>query len=221
MLRILTIIILLLVCHPSTAQFDYNGCLSKHFTKRDNIEWLLKSYRPIYTFHKKEKLASIGAGSGEREIIYSMMDDSIEFYLQELNPVCLQPEDLSLTIRQGYQIAGRTSSATFIPVRGKEKETRLPERFFDKIIIENSLHEFTYPNEMLISIRSNLKKEGSLFIWELIARRQGQKHKGCRQPLFTEERLLNLLDTNGFRMVEKTIVDPRYQHDRVYQFVLK
>ncbi|RRB07670.1 hypothetical protein [Larkinella rosea] len=177
-----TFVFLLIVCHTSVAQFEDNGCLSKHFTKRENIEWLLNSYRRIYDFHKQEKLASIGAGSGEREIIYSMMDDSLVFYLQDINPVCLQPENLALTVRQVYQIAGRRNTASFIPYRGNEKETRLPIHFFDKIIIENSLHEFTYPNEMLISIRSNLKKDGYLFIWELIARRNGRKHKDVANP---------------------------------------
>ncbi|GAB3920434.1 hypothetical protein [Larkinella terrae] len=221
MLHLFLFVCFVLIRQPSKAQFDVNGCLDKHFTKRDNIEWLLTGYKRIYDFHKQEKLASVGAGSGVREIIYSMMDDSISFYLQDINPVCLQPEDLALTIRQVYQIAGRVSTATFIPIRGKEKETRLPERFFDKIIIENSLHEFTYPNEMLTSIRGNLKKEGYLFIWELIARRPGQKHKGCRKPLFTEESLLKLLDENGFSLTEKTVVDPHYQADRVYKFALK
>ncbi|MGA0558417.1 class I SAM-dependent methyltransferase [Larkinella sp. VNQ87] len=220
MLRIAFLLILWLTASLAHAQVVVNECLDKHYTKRENCEWLLKTYRNLYNFRKTEQIASVGAGSGAREVIYSMMDDSLTLYVQDVDPVCLQPEALSLTIRQLYQLMGRTCSAMFIPVRGVEKETRLPERFFDKIIIENSLHEFTHPNEMLDNIRRNLKPNGRLFIGELIARRPGRKHQGCRKPLFTEESLVQLLETSGFRMVNKTVLDARYPDDRVYEFAL-
>ena len=221
MLRISFFSLFLLISPFSQAQFEGNKCLDKHYSKREVIDWMLKSYRGVYNFQKTEKIASIGAGSGVREIIYSMMADSLTIYLEDIDPVCLQPERLSLTIRQLYQIRGQTCSAFFIPVRGSEQETGLPSRFFDKIIIENSLHEFTHFNEMLASIRGNLKKDGYLFIGELIARRKGQKHQGCRRPLFTEEAMLQLLDSNGFRFVEKAVLDPNHPYDRVYRFALK
>jgi hypothetical protein len=221
MLRIFTFFFLLLTCELTYAQFDSIECLDKHYTKLENIGWLLKSYRGIYGFRRNEKIASVGAGSGVREIIYSMMEDSLTFYLQDVNPVCLQPETLSQTIEQIYQIVGRKCTASFIPVRGKETDTRLPEQFFDKIIVENSMHEFSYSNEMLASIRGNLKNDGYLFVWELIASRPGKKHKGCRKPLFTEENLIHLLDINGFKLIGKTVVDPHYPDDRVYKFTLK
>ena len=221
MLRISLFPLFLLISPFSQAQFEGNECLDKHYAKKETIDWMLKNYRGFYNFQKTETIASVGAGSGVREIIYSMMADSLTIHLQDIDPVCLQPERLSLTIRQLYQIGGRTCSAFFIPVRGSEQETGLPSRFFDKIIIENSLHEFTHSNEMLVSIRGNLKKNGYLFIGELIARRKGQKHQGCHRPLFTEEALLQLMDLNGFRFVEKTVLDPNYPHDRVYRFALE
>ncbi|WP_460636176.1 methyltransferase domain-containing protein [Larkinella harenae] len=179
---------------------------------------MVKRYREIYDFRANENIASVGAGSGVREVIYSLMTDSLTLYLQDLNPVCLQPETLSQTIRQVYETVGQVSTARFIPIRGKEKETRLPEQFFDKIIVENSLHEFDHPNEMLASIRKNLKPNGQLFIWENISRKPGRKHQGCRKLLFTDESLTHLLNTNGFHFVAKTIVDPEFRNVIMYQF---
>lgn len=220
MIRITVLIILLLEGSPLHAQFDGNGCVDKQFSNKEYIEWMIKRYREIYNFQKHENIASVGAGSGVREVIYSMMADSLTIYVQDLNPVCLQPEDLSLTIRQLYQFMGRRCTAQFYPVRGKEQDTQLQLRFFDKIIVENSLHEFTFPNEMLTSIRRNLKPGGTLFIWEYIARKPGKKHSGCRMPLFTDESLRQLLEGNGFQFMETIVVNSRNRDELLYKFSL-
>lgn len=196
-------------------------CVDEYYANKEVIDLMLKSYRPVYDFHKHETIASIGAGSGNREIIYSMMNDSITFYMQDINPVCIEPQILSATIRRLYAIAGRSCTASFIPVRGKEKETRLPNYYFDKIIIENTLHEFEYPDDMLESIRNNLKKDGCLFIAEVIARRSGQKHKGCRKPMYTESTLIQLLNENGFRLKQTEVVTPLNNYGTLFKFERK
>lgn len=203
------------------AQRLKNPCVYESLTRKENLENTLKRYQPIYDFRKGDTLASVGAGGGSKEIIYSMMADSIAFYLQDINPACLTPENVATTVRQLYDAAGRANTATFIPVIGEEKDTRLPRQFFDKIIIENTLHELTYPNDLLTSVRSNLKPNGYLFIEDFVARRPGQKHRGCGKPLYTEEALIQLLDANEFRLLETTTVFPRNNFYKVYKFALK
>lgn len=189
--------------------------------QKDKLEQTLKRYQAIYDFRRNDTLASVGAGGGSKEIIYSMMADSITFYLQDSNPTCLTSENIMATVRQLYKAAGRTNTATFIPVIGTEKETRLPRQFFDKIIIENTLHELTYPTDVLMSVRANLKPDGSLFIEDFVAKRPGQKHRGCGKPLYTEEALIHLLDASGFRLLNRTILFPKNAINKVYKFALK
>ena len=198
-----------------------NPCVYEYLTRKDNLEQTLTRYQTIYNFQRNEVVASVGAGSGSKEVIYSMMADSITFYLQDINPVCLTPENLTATVNRLYDAGGRTCTAKFIPVIGTEKETRLPRRFFDKIIIENTLHELTHPNDLLISVRTNLKSDGYLFIEDIIAKRPGQKHRGCGKPLYTEEALIQLLNANGFQLLAVTVVFPRTVADKVYKFALK
>ena len=203
------------------AQRIKNPCVYKYLMRKEKQEETLKGYQPIYDFRKGDTLASVGAGSGSKEVIYSMMADSLVFYLQDINPTCLTPEIVRSTVGQLYNAAGRTSTATFVSVIGTEKETRLPGQLFDKIIIENTLHELTYPNDLLRSVRANLKSGGYLFIEDIVAKRPGQKHRGCGKPLYTEEALVQLLNANGFRLLESTVVFPNNAVDKIYKFALK
>lgn len=195
---------------------------NKWYSQPEGINWLIAHYRPIYNLQPSEKVASIGAGQGVREIVYSLMADSLTVYLQDLDSVWLEPSRLKQAIRTIYVQAGRTTCTTrFIPVRGSEKETRLPTQFFDKIIVENSLHEFNFQADMLQRIRDNLKPEGILFIWEAISKKANQKHVDCGRLMFTDESLIKLVEENGFRFVDKTVVDPPRGKDVVFQFRLK
>lgn len=221
MQRTWLIILLWFVNSGAIAQRTKTPCVYEYLTRKDNLEQTLMRYQSIYDFHNGDTLASVGAGSGSKEVIYSMMADSITFYLQDVNPVCLTPDNLTTTVSRLYDAGGRTCTAKFIPVVGTERETRLPRRFFDKIIIENTLHELTHPNDLLTSVRANLKPEGYLFIEDLIAKRPGQKHRGCGKPLYTEDALVQLLNVNGFRLLSVTVVSPRIEADKVYKFALK
>lgn len=205
----------------AVAQRTKNPCVYEYLTQKDKLEQTLTRYRAIYDFRKGEILASVGAGSGSKEVIYSMMADSLTFYLQDINPTCLTPENLANTVNRLYRAADRTCTASFVPVIGTERETRLPRQFFDKIIVENTLHELTHPNELLVSIRANLKPGGYLFIEDIIAKRPGQQHRGCGKPLFTEAALVQLLSVNGFHLLAVTVVSPRIETDKVYKFALK
>ena len=205
----------------AVAQQPKRPCVYEYLTRKDNLEQTLTRYQTIYNFQRNEVVASVGAGSGSKEVIYSMMADSITFYLQDINSVCLTPENLTATVNRLYDAGGRTCTAKFIPVIGTEKQTRLPRRFFDKIIIENTLHELTHPNDLLTSVRANLKPDGYLFIEDIIAKRSGQKHRGCGKLLYTEEALIHLLDANGFQLLDVTVVFPRTVADKVYKFALK
>lgn len=198
---------------------DWAIGINKWYSQPDGINWLLQHYRPIYDFRAREKIASIGAGQGIREVVFSLMADSLTFYLQDINPYWIEPDRLTLLVQRIYRQAGRSAStATFISVRGREQETKLPRQFFDKIIVENSLHEFSFQADMLVSIRQCLKPTGQLFIWEAVTKKPNKKHQDCGKPMFTDESLIKLVTENGFRFVNKTVVDPPRGKDAVFKF---
>ena len=200
---------------------DWLESQNKANAKPAAIKQLLADFQPIYDFRPGEKIASIGAGQGVREVIFSLMADSLTIYLQDLNPVWLEPDKLATVARFIYRQANRPAhTATFIPVRGKEKDTRLLVQFFDKIIVENSLHEFDFQADVLQQIRANLKPNGKLYIWEVIAIKENRTHQGCNMPMFTDASLRKMLADNGFQFMSKTSVGLERWHNMVYAFQL-
>ena len=149
-----------------------------------------------------------------------MMADSLVFYLQDIDSTCLTESNLRLTTSQIYSVSGQTCSAKFVSVIGTEEDTKLPDGL-DKVIMENTLHELTYPEKTLSDIRKSLKKSGFLFVEDFIARKSGQRHRGCKKVLYTEEELVILLDKVGFQLVESSYVYPSNKVDRLYKFSFK
>ena len=147
---------------------------------------MLDSYRHLYDFKPKDRIASVGAGGGSKEVVYSMMVDNLVFYLQDIDSTCLTEPKLRLTVTQLYDVSGQTCSAKFFPVMGTREDTKLPGSL-DKVIMENTMHELAYPEKTLSGIRKSLKPNGFLFIEDFIAEKPCQKHRGCKKVLYTEE----------------------------------
>lgn len=220
-IRWLIFLYLLVFGNANAQDADWLVPGNKWYTESKNIEWLLATYQPIYNFRPKDKIASIGAGQGVREVVFSLMADSLSIYVQDINPHWLEPDKLAVLVRKVYNEANRAGcTTTFVPVRGGSKATKLPERFFDKIIIENSLHEFDFQDDMLKSIRVNLMPDGYLFIWEAMASNLHSIHSDCGKPMFTDTSLVKLLTENGFSFVDKTVIMPKRWNNVVYMFRL-
>ena len=198
-----------------------NPCLYQSLTRKATREALQARYQTLYDFQPKQKIASVGAGGANKEILYSMLADSLVFYLQDVDSTCLSKTALPITIQQHYEATSQVCDDTFISVIGTETDTKLPERFFDKVLIENTLHELTKPDDILQSIRNSLKPNGFLFIEDFIANKPGQRHRGCGKLLYIQPALIDLLDKSGFRLVESHEVYPKNTVDRVYKFALK
>ena len=213
-------VLVLSVLNAATGQASKNPCLYNFLTQKSGQEKLLDSYKHLYDFKSKDRIASVGAGGGSKEIVYSMIADSLVFYLQDIDSTCLTESKLRLTVRQLYDVSGQTCSAKFIPVIATKEDTKLPDSL-DKVIMENTMHELAYPEKTLSGIRKSLKPNGFLFIEDFIAEKPNQKHRGCKKVLYTEEALVSLLNEFGFQLVESNYVYPKNTFDRLYKFSLK
>jgi len=87
-------------------------------------------------------------------------------------------------------------------VLGDERSTPLPENTFDKILIINSFHEFTFQAEMLADLKKKLKTGGILYFDEALPKRQGQLHGICNKPMLTNEETIAILEKNGFEYTD-------------------
>ena len=70
------------------------------------------------------------------------------------------------------------------------------------MLIINALHEFSFPEIILKDIQGILKPNGKLFIEETLAQQPKEIHEGCGKPLFTENELINLLQSQQFTLIK-------------------
>mgnify|MGYP000011018136 CR=1 FL=1 len=155
---------LLLIQLVTQAQKETDFNMSTLMSSKLGLKAGIAFYKALYSFEKGDKVASVGAGTGVREVIYSMTDDSLTLYIQDIDTASWKSKLITqLAIRQ-YDLAERPVTATFRLIVGTEFETRLPKATLDKVILEHSLHEFTQQMQMLTDIRTKLRPDGRLFV---------------------------------------------------------
>jgi hypothetical protein len=155
-----------------------------------------------YQFRPNETIASVGASSGVWEIWFASQVDNLMFYLQDIDPLNCNQEEIDYGINYYEKLLQKKIIGKFVPIIGTQHKTNLPVIFFDKILIINSLHEFLFVNEILQDIKTCLKPSGKLFIEEQITKTSGEIHEGCGKPLFTQDELVDCLHRSGFDLVE-------------------
>ena len=108
-------------------------------------------------------------------------------------------------------------------ILGNDRSTSLPENSFDKILIINSFHEFTFRAEMLADIKKKLKRGGFVYIDEALPRKQGQLHGVCNLPMLTADETISFFEKNGFEYINGIDFNYRQKNPtrRIFAFRVK
>ncbi len=155
----------------------------------------------FYQFKPGQRIASIGAQCCHIEAAYAATTDSVTFYLEDIDSSKFKKEQADFVWSYYAKLRGRPMTSSYRMILGDEKSTSLPENLFDKILIINSFHEFTFVVEMLADIRKKLKPGGILYIDEALPKRPGQLLGICNHPMQTNEETIALFATHGFEYV--------------------
>jgi protein-L-isoaspartate O-methyltransferase len=115
-------------------------------------------------FKRGETVADVGAGNGYIEAMLSVFNDSLTFYIQDIDSsVCNQKANNEVV--DFYQkVNGKPFTNKFIIVRGADNETNLPDNTFDKIIMLWTYQYFKNPKAIMTDLRFKLKKDGLMYI---------------------------------------------------------
>jgi ubiquinone/menaquinone biosynthesis C-methylase UbiE len=176
-------------------------CGGVYFPNKKIISDSWGSSLSFFDIKEGEKIADIGSKSMTFIGILSVFSEKATFYCEDIDSSCTTQEQADKVIKYYSKIKEAPISNIIIPVIGNEKTTTLPSNFFDKVIIDNSLHEFSDKETMLKDIFRILKKGGKLYDRESLGRKNGEIHIGCNNKLFDENTLINLVSTNGFQYV--------------------
>ena len=152
----------------------------------------------FYHFKSGQTVASIGAQCCHWEAAYAATTDSVIFYLEDIDTAKFKNEQTEFVWNYYGKLRGRPLTSNYKMILGDERSTSLPENTFDKILIINSFHEFTFVPEMLADIKKKLKPGGVLYIDEALPKRPGQLHGICNLPMLTSQETIAVCAKNGF-----------------------
>ena len=153
---------------------DFNG-IGKWYMGREiayimgfqGINWLERSEREkeedVSTLIKNMKIktndtiADLGAGSGYHVFKMAPLAENGLVYAVDIQPKMVETIELKKRSKRMSNIE---------TVLGSEKSINLPKNSLDKILLVDVYHEFSYPIELVKSIKNALKPNGQLFLIE-------------------------------------------------------
>jgi ubiquinone/menaquinone biosynthesis C-methylase UbiE len=168
--------------------------------KEENTSKLIKNMNIKTT----DVIADIGAGSG-----YHVFKMAPLNYKGAVYAVDIQPEMLNAILKNP-----KFEKYTNIElVQGDEKSVNLPENTFDKVLMVDVYHEFSYPKEMILSIKKALKSDGKIYLIEYRMEDTSVPIKTIHK--MSEKQAIKELEAAGFQL-DKNIGNLPWQHCMVF-----
>ncbi|MFM2224399.1 MAG: hypothetical protein RJA07_601 [Bacteroidota bacterium] len=155
----------------------------------------------FYQFQKHETVVSIGAEDCENEIIYGLMSDSVNFILENISLKVLSATQLNEAKEFYEEKFHQKNKCTYTIQYGNDTCTLLPNHSVDKVIIENTFHEFSEPLKMLKEVYRILKPNGKLLLNEIIGTPKYCIHKHCKRHLYSKEELKTIAQQANFKII--------------------
>lgn len=177
-------------------------CGGVYFKSKEVLEKSWGKSLRFFDLKEGDKVADIGARSMTFIGTLAVFYENVDFYCEDIDSACTTPKQAQKVIDFYSKIKGSSITCKFIPVIGTETSTTLPKNFFDKVIIDNSLHEFSKKDLMMYDIHQILKVNGKLYLREAIGRTNGELHMGCDQALFDEMNLISYIAKQGFKFIK-------------------
>ncbi len=149
-------------------------------------------------------VADIGAGSGYHSTLISKMVGNGKVFAVDVEPEMIAY--LNARIKQ-------EKLSRIVPVLSTEKNVALPENTVDIILLVDVYHEFSFPYEMALSMRSALKPGGKLVLVEFRAEDLTVPIKTIHK--MSEKQSVKELKAAGF-IFEKNMDNLPWQHCMVF-----
>ena len=200
---------------------DYNG-IGKWYMDREiayvmgyeGIGWLERSEREKEENVSKliqnmgikpnDTIADIGAGSGYHVFRMAPIAKKGMVYAVDIQPEMLMAIE---------NIKERSKIKNIKTILGSEESVYLPKNSVDKILMVDVYHEFSFPVEMIKSIKSALKPNGQLFLIEYRGEDPNVPIKRIHK--MTEKQAVKEMEAAGFKL-KINIDNLPWQHCMVF-----
>ena len=168
--------------------------------KEENVSSLIKNMK----IKSNEVIADIGAGSGYHAFRIAYLVTNGLVYAVDIQPEMLMAIEKTKEFRKVENIK---------TILGTEKTVELPKNSVDKILMVDVYHEFSFPVEMINSIKNALKPNGELFLIEY--RAEDLKVPIKRIHKMTEEQAVKEMKAAGL-VLKENIDNLPWQHCMVF-----
>jgi FkbM family methyltransferase len=149
-------------------------------------------------------IADIGAGSGYHSALLSKMVGTGKVFAVDVEPEMIAY--LNERIKQ-------KKLSRIVPVLSTEQKVSLPENTIDMMLLVDVYHEFSYPYEMALSMRSALKRGGKLVLVEFRSEDSTVPIKTIHK--MSEAQAIKEFKAAGFKF-DKNIDNLPWQHCLVF-----
>ena len=168
--------------------------------KEENVSSLIKNMK----IKSNEIIADIGAGSGYHAFRIASLVTNGLVYAVDIQPEMLMAIEKTKEFRKVENIK---------TILGTEKTVELPKNSVDKILMVDVYHEFSFPVEMINSIKNALKPNGELFLIEY--RAEDLKVPIKRIHKMTEEQAVKEMKAAGL-VLKENIDNLPWQHCMIF-----
>lgn len=169
--------------------------------KEEKVSKLIKNL----DLQPTEVVADIGAGSGYHVFRMSPILTEGKVYA-----VDIQQEMLDV-MKSKMEEEGITNVEL---IKGDEQSTNLPENAIDKILMVDVYHEFSFPKEMVASMKKALKPDGVIYLIEY--RREDEWVPIKKVHKMTEAQAVKEFEAAGF-VLDKNMGNLPWQHCMVFR----
>lgn len=167
----------------------------------------------FFDFNKGEQVADIGAGEGKYEGAFSLLFDSVSYFVQDIDSTVLSQRKLKKVVDHYASLKPGVQSSNFQLCIGTEKCTNLSEGSFDKVVMISSLHMFTYMDDMIRDIYKKLKHGGKVYILDAHCSKKGHVN-------YSSEQVIAIMEKQGF-VLDKLLVTSKGSSNEVLKAVFK
>lgn len=156
----------------------------------------------LYQFKPQDSIGEIGAGDGGFSLLLQLLYGNSHHYINEID---------SLNIRQIGWMLQLLPPDNQLPetILGSEVSSGMEGKQLNALILRNTLHHFSKPDEMMESIRAALSQDGNLYLFEELADPiTGFQH--CEDSMSYEE-VVTLLAIEGFELLRKHTIGEEWR----------
>ena len=168
--------------------------------KEENVSKLIKNM----SIESNDVVADIGAGSGYHAFRMASLAPNGLVYAVDIQTEMLMAIENKKTFSENSNIE---------TILGTEKTVELPKNSVDKILMVDVYHEFSFPIEMIASMKSALKSNGELFLIEYRAEDPLVPIKTIHK--MSEKQAIKEMEAAGFKL-RKNIDNLPWQHCMIF-----